>query len=63
MNRHISESCDGISTYRFPRHLYKCDIKDNCLKESFFEINVTFKVNRPNYKIRNTGTGNWGNVH
>ena len=48
MNQHISESRDGISTCKFPRHVYNCGLKNNCLKEPFFQINIMFKLNNKN---------------
>ena len=44
MNQHISECRDGISTCKFPRHVHNCGIKNNRLKEPFFEINIMFKL-------------------
>ena len=45
MNQHISESRTGISTCKFPRHVYNCGLHNNCLKEPFFEINIMLKLN------------------
>ena len=45
MNQHISDCRHDKSTCKFPRHVYDCGIKNNCLKEPFFEINVMLKLN------------------
>ena len=29
INQHISDCKRGVSTYKFPRHVYDCDIKNN----------------------------------
>ena len=31
MNPHISDCNTVVSTYKFPRHVYECGIKNNCL--------------------------------
>ena len=40
INQHISECKTGVSTYEFPRHVYDCGIKNNCLQEPFFSLNM-----------------------
>ena len=43
MNQHSSDSRTGDSTCKFPIHVYKCDLKNKCLNEPIFEINVMMK--------------------
>ena len=33
INQHISGCKTGISTCKFPRHVYDCGIRKNCLQE------------------------------
>ena len=40
INQHISECKTGVSTYEFPHHVYDCGIKNNCLQEPFFSLNM-----------------------
>jgi len=40
MNQHISECRTGISSCHFPRHVFECGMKNNNLKEPFFEVNI-----------------------
>ena len=40
MNQHISDSRTEDSTCKFPIHNYKCGLKNKCLNEPCFEINV-----------------------
>ena len=47
MNQHISESRTGESSCKFPNHVYNCGIKNNCLIEPFFKINVMISLNEP----------------
>ena len=48
MNQHISNSRRGVSTCKFPIHVYKCGLKNKCLNEPFFEINVMMKLKSSN---------------
>ena len=48
MNQHISDSRTGVSTCKFPVHVYKCGLKNKSLNEPFFEINVMIKRKRSN---------------
>ena len=41
MDQHINDSRTGISTYKFPIHVYKCGFKNKRLNEPFFKINVS----------------------
>ena len=48
MNQHISDNRKGVSTCRFPIHVYKCGLKNKCLNETFFKINVMMKLKSGN---------------
>ena len=48
MNQHISESRTGVSTCKFPIHVYKGDLKKKCLNKPLFEINVIMKLKSSN---------------
>ena len=39
-NQHISDRETGDSTYQSPCHVYDCGIKNNCLEELFFGLNI-----------------------
>ena len=45
---HISGSTTEISTRKFAIHAYKCGLKNKCLNEPFFVINVMMKMKRSN---------------
>ena len=40
INQYISDCKTGDSTCKFPRHVYDCGIKNNCLEEPFFSLNI-----------------------
>ena len=46
INQHISDCKTGDSTCKFPRHVYDCGIKNNCLKEPFFSLNIMLRLNK-----------------
>ena len=46
INQYISDYNTGDSTCKFPRHVYKCVIKNNCLEEPFFSLNITLRLNK-----------------
>ena len=46
INQHISDCKTGDSTCKFPCHVYNCGIKNNCLEESFFSLNIMFRLNK-----------------
>ena len=48
MNQHISDIRAGVSTCKFPIHVCKCGLKNKCLNEPFFEINVMMKLKSSN---------------
>ena len=48
MNQHISDNRKGVSTCKFPIHVYKCSLKNKCLNETFFKINVMMKLKSGN---------------
>ena len=39
VNRQISDCKAGVSTCKFPRHVYEYGIKNNFLEEPFFSLN------------------------
>ena len=43
-NQHISDCKTGVSTYRFPRHVCFCTIKNTCLEELFFSLNIKLRL-------------------
>ena len=45
INQHISDCKTGDSTCKFPRHVYDCGIKNNCLEEPFFSLNIMLGLN------------------
>ena len=45
-NQHISDSKTVVSTRKFSRHVYDCDIKKNCLEELFFSLNVILRLSK-----------------
>ena len=45
-NQHISDCKTGVSTRKFPRHVYECGTKNNCLEEPFFSLNIMFWLNK-----------------
>ena len=46
INQHISDCKRGVSTYKFPRHVYDCGIKNNYLEEPFFSLNIMLRLNK-----------------
>ena len=48
INQHISDCKTGDSTCKFPRHVYDCGIKNNCLEEPFFSLNIMLRLNKNN---------------
>ena len=46
INQHISDCKIGDSTCKFPCHVYDCGIKNNCLEEPFFNLNIMFRLNK-----------------
>ena len=46
INQHISDCKTGVSTCKFPRHVYDCGIKNNCLEEPFFSLNNMLQLNK-----------------
>ena len=46
INQHISDCKTGDSTCKFPRHVYDCVVKNNCLEESFFILNIMLRLNK-----------------
>ena len=43
INQHITDCRTGTSTCKYPIHVYHCAMKDKCLKEPFFELNILMK--------------------
>ena len=46
INQHIFDCKTGVSTCKFPRHVYDCGIKNNCLEEPFFILNIMLRLNK-----------------
>ena len=44
ISQHISDCRTGVSTCKFPIHVYHCDIKNKCLKELCFQLNIMLKL-------------------
>ena len=46
VNRQISDCKAGVSTCKFPRHVYEYGIKNNFLEEPFFSLNSMLWLNK-----------------
>ena len=46
INQHISDCKTGVSTCKFLHHVYGCGIKNNCLEEPFFSLNIMLQLNK-----------------
>ena len=46
INQHISDCKTGVSTSKFRRHVYDCGIKNNCLEDPFFSLNIMLRLNK-----------------
>ena len=46
INLHISYFKTVASTCKFPRHIYDSCIKNNCLEEPFFILNIMLRLNK-----------------
>ena len=44
VNQHIIDCRTGNSTTKFPIHLYHCAMKNTCLKEPYFQLNLMMKL-------------------
>ena len=44
INQQISDCKTGVSKCKFPRHVYDCGIKNNCLKEPFLSLNIMLRL-------------------
>ena len=44
INQHISDCRTGTSTCKFPIHVYHCAMKNKCLKEPYFQLNIMMKL-------------------
>ena len=44
INQHISDCRTGTSTCKFPTHVHHCAMKDKCLKETYFQLNIIMKL-------------------
>ena len=44
INQHISDCRKGISNCKFPIHIYHCAMKNKCLKEPYFQLNIMMKL-------------------
>ena len=46
INQRISDCKTGVSRCKFPRNIYDCGIKKNCLEEPFFGLNILLRFNK-----------------
>ena len=46
INRHISDCKTDVLTCKFPCHVYEYGIKNNCLEEPFYSLNVMLRLNK-----------------
>ena len=46
INQDISDCKTGVLTCTFPRHVCDCGIKNNCLDELFFSLNIMLWLNK-----------------
>ena len=46
INQHISDCTTGDSICNFLYHVYDCGIKNNCLEELFFSLNIMLWLNK-----------------
>ena len=44
INQHISDCRTRTSTCKFPIHVYHCAMKNKCLKEPYFQLNIMMKL-------------------
>ena len=44
INQYISNCRTDISTCKFPIHVYHCAMKNKCLKEPYFQLNIMMKL-------------------
>ena len=44
INQHINDCRIGISTCKFLIHIYHCALKNKCLKEPYFLLNIMKKL-------------------
>ena len=46
INQNISDCKTGVWTCKFPRHVYDCGIKNSCLEDPFFSLNIMLQLNK-----------------
>ena len=46
INHHISDCKTGVLTCKFMCHVYDCGIKNNCLEELFFSLNIMLRLSK-----------------
>ena len=46
INQHISDFRTGVTTWKFMRQVHDCGIKNNCLEELFFNLNIMLRLNK-----------------
>ena len=44
INQHIIDFRTGTSTCKFPINVYHCAMKNKCLKEPYFQLNIMMKL-------------------
>ena len=48
INQHISDCKTGNATCKFPHYVHDCGIKNNCLQEPFFRLNIMLPLDKSN---------------
>ena len=46
INQHISDCKTKVLTCKFPRYVYDGGIKNDCVEESFFSLNIMLRLNK-----------------
>ena len=44
INQHVNDFRTGTSTCKFPIHVYHCAMKNKCLNEPYFQLNIIMKL-------------------
>ena len=50
INQQFSDCNTRVSKCKLPRHVYDCDIKNNCLEELFFSLNIMLRLDLKPFK-------------
>ena len=52
INQRISDCKRGDTICKFPYHVHDCVIKNNCLEESFFSLNIMLRLNESSVSLK-----------